>query len=78
MPLKSGSSAKVRSENIAELRRSGYPAAQAEAIAYKKSGKDALTKAIAAGEREAEAQRQAKAMLEGKSVSGRDRAKVKR
>jgi uncharacterized protein len=40
MPLKSGSSAKTRSENIAELIRSGYPPKQAEAIAYKKSGED--------------------------------------
>ena len=40
MPLKSGSSAKIRSENIAELINSGYPPKQAEAIAYKKSGED--------------------------------------
>lgn len=39
---------------------------------------DQLNKALAAGEREAEAQRQAKALLEGKHVSGRDRAKLKR
>lgn len=43
-----------------------------------KRGKDALNKAISAGEREAEAQRQARAMLEGKTVSGRDRAKLHR
>lgn len=34
MPLKKGSSDKTRSENIAELRRSGYPEKQAVAIAY--------------------------------------------
>lgn len=82
MPLKQGSSAKVRSENIAELRRSGYGAKQAAAIAYReageKRGKDSLAKAIAAGARETEAQRQAKAMLEGKTISGRDRARVRR
>ena len=35
MPLNKGKSDKARSENIAELRRSGYPADQAAAIAYK-------------------------------------------
>jgi uncharacterized protein len=40
MPLKSGSSEKTRSKNIAELINSGYPPKQAEAIAYKKSGED--------------------------------------
>lgn len=39
MPLKKGSSKKTISENIAELRRSGRPADQAAAIAYKKAGK---------------------------------------
>lgn len=39
VPLKKGSSKKVISENIAELRRSGYPADQAAAIAYDKAGK---------------------------------------
>lgn len=34
MPLKKGKSKKVKSENIAELRRSGYPEKQAVAIAY--------------------------------------------
>lgn len=38
MPLKKGKSAKVRGENIAELRRSGYPAKQAAAIAYSEAG----------------------------------------
>jgi hypothetical protein len=36
MPLLAGKSAAVRSENIAELRRSGYPEKQAVAIAYSK------------------------------------------
>ena len=34
MPLKRGSGAKVRSQNVAELVRSGYPTKQAVAIAY--------------------------------------------
>lgn len=38
MPIASGHSAATRSKNIAELIKSGYPAKQAEAIAYKKSG----------------------------------------
>jgi hypothetical protein len=46
--------------------------------AYRKSGEDVLNRALAAGEREMEAQKQVKAMLEGKSVSGRDRAKLRR
>jgi uncharacterized protein len=40
MPLLKGKSAKTRSKNIAELRRAGYPAKQAEAIAYRQSGED--------------------------------------
>ena len=38
MPLKKGKSAKTRSSNIAELRRSGYPEKQAVAIAYSEAG----------------------------------------
>jgi len=38
MPLKSGKSAKTRSQNIAELIKSGYPQKQAAAIAYSKAG----------------------------------------
>lgn len=37
MPLKKGKSAKVRSSNIAELVKSGYPQKQAVAIAYAQS-----------------------------------------
>jgi hypothetical protein len=39
MPLKSGSSREVISDNIRELMRSGYPQKQAVAIALKKAGK---------------------------------------
>jgi len=35
MPLKRGSSRKTISANIAKLRREGYPADQAAAIAYR-------------------------------------------
>lgn len=39
MPLKKGSSKKVISENIGELRRSGRPEKQSIAIAYSEAGK---------------------------------------
>ena len=39
MPLKSGKSKKVVSENISELRHSGYPEEQSIAIAMSKAGK---------------------------------------
>lgn len=39
MPLLSGTSRAVIAENIAELRRSGYPEAQAVAIAFRKAGR---------------------------------------
>lgn len=37
MPLKKGSSNKVKSDNIKELRHSGYPEKQSIAIAYSKA-----------------------------------------
>jgi len=42
------------------------------------TGIDKLNKAMQAGATEMEAQKQAKALMEGKSVSGRDRAKAMR
>lgn len=39
MPLKSGTSNKVKSDNIKELRHAGYPEKQAVAIAYAKARK---------------------------------------
>lgn len=38
MPLKKGKSAAVKSSNIAELMRSGYPQKQSVAIAYSETG----------------------------------------
>jgi len=42
MPLKTGSSDKVISDNITQLIREGYPRDQAVAIAYSKAGKSRL------------------------------------
>lgn len=39
MPLEKGKSRKVVSDNISELRHSGYPEKQAVAIAMSKAGK---------------------------------------
>ena len=39
MPLAKGTSNKTRSDNIAEMRRSGYPRAQAVAAAYSQQRK---------------------------------------
>lgn len=79
MPLEKGKSRAVISHNIAEMIKAGHPQKQAAAAAYRKARSgDTLNQAIAAGEREAEAQRQTKAMLDGRHISGRDRAKIRR
>jgi hypothetical protein len=44
MPLKRGSSGKTIASNIRELVKSGRPAKQAAAIAYKKAGKSIASK----------------------------------
>jgi hypothetical protein len=78
VPLSKGKSREAFSRNVRTEIAAGKPQKQAVAIAYREQRGDSLNKAIAAGERESEAQRQAKAMLDGKSVSGRDRARVRR
>jgi hypothetical protein len=65
MPLESGKSKNSFKKNVATEVNAGKPTKQAVAIAYAKQRGD-------------EAQRQTKALLEGKHVSGRDRAKVRR
>lgn len=47
MPLLSGKGQHIINSNIAELRRSGKPEAQAVAIAYSKAGKGKKTKSAA-------------------------------
>jgi hypothetical protein len=44
MPLKKGSSKKVVSENIRELRHSGFPEKQSVAISLNKAGKSKKSK----------------------------------
>ena len=45
MPLKKGKSAAVKSSNIAELMKSGYPQKQAVAISYSEAGERRKKKA---------------------------------
>jgi hypothetical protein len=85
VPLKPGSSQATVSKNIATEVRAGRPPKQAAAIAYSKARggaapagpTDVLKRAIKAGTAESEAQKQALKLLQGKGVSGRDRAKAK-
>lgn len=87
MPLQSGKSKGAFSHNVRKEIAAGKPQKQAVAIAYSKQrgdaamrrgSRDELNRAIQAGSKELEAQKQAKALLEeGKYVSGRDRAKLK-
>lgn len=49
MPLKKGSSKEAISGNIAEMRRSGKPADQAAAAAYRMAGKSRRSKPKAKG-----------------------------
>jgi hypothetical protein len=78
MPLESGKSKAVLQRNIKREIEAGKDPKQAAAIGYAKQRGDQLSKAVQAGERELEAQKQAKALLDGKHVSGRDRAKLAR
>jgi hypothetical protein len=45
MPLKSGSSEKTISTNIAEMVKAGHPPKQAEAAAYRAAGRDSMATA---------------------------------
>lgn len=80
MPLEKGTSRKAFSHNVREMVAAGHPQKQAVAAAYreKRESHDKLEEAVKAGEREAEAQRQAQAILRGEHVRGRDIAKLKR
>lgn len=68
MPLEKGKSRAAFSHNVRTEIKAGKPQKQAVAIAYREAGED----------RAAEARKQTKAILDGKYVSGRDRAKVRR
>lgn len=78
MPLEKGRSQAAFKHNVREMVNAGHPEKQALAAAYReRRGGDKLKQALKAGEREAEAQRQACALLAGQHVSGRDRRKLK-
>lgn len=76
MPLTSKGE-KIRANMTREYGKEGERVFYASRNAGKISGVDMLKKAIAAGEREAESQKQAERLLAGEYVSGRDRAKLK-
>lgn len=86
MPLEASKSKGAFSRNVRREVAAGKPQKQAVAIAYSERGKaggrdsspkDMLAKAVKAGKAESTAQKQALALMQGKSVSGRDRAKAR-
>jgi hypothetical protein len=73
----------AKGEKIKEALTKEYGAKKGEQVLYAGKNKgtftgiDALERAEKAGEKEREAQRQAKELLDGKHVSGRDRGRLK-
>ncbi len=74
MPLQAGRSKQAFQHNIRTEIAAGKPTKQAVAIAYReKHSTDALGQAVRAGSESTVAQRQAKQLLNGDYVRGRDR-----